>query len=67
MKFKAGDTCLEDYQERRRIFLKKMVDEDRSDKERLKMFREWIETNSPYTAAERLENLKAALREEWAP
>jgi hypothetical protein len=50
MKF-AADTCLEDYEKRRRAFLKELIASTPNVSVRAKEFRRWIEENSPYSDA----------------
>jgi hypothetical protein len=61
MKFVHPDTCLEDYTARRRAFVATLPAEP---KERLRLFKEWTDANSPYSPSEKLANLMRALFEE---
>jgi hypothetical protein len=63
MKFVPPDTCMEDYVARRSEFLKNLIDTTASMRERNKRFKKWIDKNSPFSAAEKLENLMRALQE----
>jgi len=47
MKFVAPDTCLSDYEKRRRAFLKELIASTPNVSLRAKEFRRWIEENSP--------------------
>jgi len=48
MKFVPPDTCLEDYQKRRKAFLKELIASTPNVSMRAKEFRRWINENSPY-------------------
>ena len=48
MKFAPPDTCLEDYEKRRRAFLKDLIAFTPNVSVRAKEFRRWIDENSPY-------------------
>jgi hypothetical protein len=52
MKFTPPDTCLEDYEKRRRAFLKELIASTPNVSVRAKEFRRWIEENSPYSDAD---------------
>jgi hypothetical protein len=52
-----------DYVARRREFLKNLIADVHSLRERNKRFRGWLERNSPYSAEEKLVNLMRALSE----
>jgi hypothetical protein len=51
MKF-AANTCLEDYENRRKAFLKELIALTPNVSVRAKEFRRWIEENSPYSDAD---------------
>jgi hypothetical protein len=51
MKFAPPDTCLEDYEKRRRAFLKELIASTPNVSVRAKEFRRWIDENSPYSDA----------------
>ena len=61
MKFVQPDTCLADYQARRSIFLKGLCARTSNLRERADEFEKWTDTNSPYSSAEKLANLRWAL------
>ena len=48
MNFVSPDTCLEDYKNRRRAFLKELIALTPNVSLRAKEFRRWIDKNSPY-------------------
>jgi hypothetical protein len=52
MKFAPPDTCLENYEKRRRAFLKELIASTPNVSVRAKEFRRWIEENSPYSDAD---------------
>jgi hypothetical protein len=52
MKFAPPDTCLEDYEKRRRAFLKELIASTPNVTVRAKEFRRWIDENSPYSDAQ---------------
>jgi hypothetical protein len=52
MKFAPPDTCLEDYEKRRSMFLKELIASMPNVSIRAKEFRRWIDENSPYSDAE---------------
>jgi hypothetical protein len=52
MKFPPPDTCLEDYEKRRRAFLKELIASTPNVSVRAKEFRRWIEENSPNSDAD---------------
>src|SRR5262245_31446495 len=52
MKFALPDTCLEDYEKRRSMFLKELIASTPNVSVRAKEFRRWIDENSPYSDAE---------------
>jgi hypothetical protein len=52
MKFAPPYTCLEDYEKRRRAFLKELIASTPNVSVRAKEFRRWIEENSPYSDAD---------------
>jgi len=52
MKFAPPDTCLEDYEKRRRAFLKELIASTPNMSLRAKEFQRWIEKNSPYSDAD---------------
>ena len=54
MKFAPPDTCLEDYEKRRRAFLKELIASTPNVSVRAKEFRRWIDENSPYSDAQAL-------------
>jgi hypothetical protein len=62
MNLKPPDSSLADYQERRSAFLKTL--HGTTPQQRFAALKEWIDANSPYSQAEKLANLRAALREE---
>lgn len=57
MKFKYPDTNLEDFQRRRRAFLKMVKQVEPDLKRRLVIIRNWFDVNSPYEPREKLQNL----------
>lgn len=64
MRLKPPDSSEQDYLDRRREFMRRLVADTRHDMfTRLNVMQEWIAKNSPYTAAEQLENLKRALED----
>jgi hypothetical protein len=52
MKFAPPDTCLADYEKRRRAFLKELIASTPNVTVRAKEFRRWIDENSPYSDAQ---------------
>jgi hypothetical protein len=52
MKFAPPDTCLEDYEKRRGVFLKELIASTPNVSVCAKEFRRWIEENSPYSNAD---------------
>jgi hypothetical protein len=65
MKFVPPDTCLADYKARRTAFVHDLIEQFPDDmKERAIRLRAWMAENSPYTDAERLDNLARFLLEE---
>ena len=52
MKFAPPDTCLEDYEKRRSMFLKELIASTPNVTVRAKEFRRWIDENSPYGDAQ---------------
>jgi hypothetical protein len=52
MKFAPPYSCLEDYEKRRRAFLKELIASTPNVSVRAKEFRRWIEENSPYSDAD---------------
>ena len=52
MKFAPPDTCPEDYEKRRRAFLKELIASTPNVTVRAKEFRRWIDENSPYSDAD---------------
>jgi len=52
MKFAPPDTCLEDYEKRRRAFLKELIASTPNVSVRTKESRPWIKENSPYRDAD---------------
>lgn len=61
MKFIAPDTSLEDYQRRRSAFLKWVIETEPNMKIRCERIESWIDDNSPYSASEKLQNLRRGL------
>jgi hypothetical protein len=47
MSFVAPDSCLQDYKERRRAYLKHLIASSPNVSVRAKEFRRWIDENSP--------------------
>jgi hypothetical protein len=66
MNLKPPDSSLDDYVTRRRTFMLALNASNPTPRERLDCMCRWMEANSPYTAAEKLENLVKALREDEA-
>jgi hypothetical protein len=64
MRLKPPDSSLEDYVARRRTFMITLNASQPTPRERLDCMRTWLEANSPYSPAEKLENLKRALMED---
>jgi len=64
MKLKPPDSSLADYQARRRAFMLALNATGPTPRERLKCMKRWIDANSPYSATEKLANLKLALFED---
>jgi hypothetical protein len=52
MKSAPPDTCLEDYEKRRSMFLKELIASTLNVSVRAKEFRRWIEENSAYSDAD---------------
>ena len=46
---RSADTCLENYEKRRRAFLKELIASTPNVTVRAKEFRRWIDENSPYS------------------
>lgn len=64
MNLKPPDSSLDDYRARRRAFMLALSATGPTPSERLECMKRWIDANSPYTAAEKLENLRRALMED---
>jgi hypothetical protein len=64
MKLNPPDSSLADYVERRRAFMHALNATNLTPRERLDCIKRWLETNSPYSAGEKLANLRRALEEE---
>lgn len=64
MKLKPPDSSLADYVARRRAFCAALNATEPSPRERLECMKRWIDANTPYTATEKLANLKRALFED---
>jgi len=61
MKLHPQDASFDDYVARRRAFVATLPAEP---KERLRLFKEWTDANSPFSPSEKLANLKRALFED---
>jgi len=61
MKLNPQDATFDDYVARRRAFVATLPTEP---KERLRLFKEWTDANSPFSPSEKLANLMRALFEE---
>jgi hypothetical protein len=61
MKFKATDTCFEDYARRRDAYLKHVTRTIPKLKDRYILIEEWIDENSPWEPHEKLQNLRRAI------
>jgi hypothetical protein len=64
VKLKPPDSSLDDYVARRRAFVATLNATEPTPRERLECLKQWIDANSPYTAAEKLANLRRALFED---
>lgn len=64
MKLKPPDSSLADYVARRRAFCQALNVTEPTPRERLECFKKWVDANSPYSAAEKLANLRRAIFEE---
>lgn len=64
MNLKPPDSSLSDYVDRRRDFVAALNATEPTPRERLECLKRWIDANSPYTAMEKLANLRRALFED---
>lgn len=64
MKLKPPDSSLDDYVARRRAFVLALNATEPTPRERLECFKRWTDANSPYSATEKLANLRRALFED---
>lgn len=64
MKLRPPDSSLADYIERRRAFMLALNVTNPTMKERLECWRKWMDANSPYSATEKLANIRRALFED---
>lgn len=61
MKFKASDTCIEDYHRRRDAYIGWLTATEPPSKARARKMLEWMKANSPYEPHEQMQNLRRAI------